>query len=141
MLSGVALGALTLTVVIGLTMLVALVRSGRRLPSIVWVHLGFALTTLSGWTVYVLQDDPPVLLGWLVFALVLGANTFGDQLMLHAHRARLVKLGRPVPTGARLYFSAARDVLSFERPVVAVHALLAPVVFVCVPLALLGVGD
>jgi hypothetical protein len=140
MLTAVAFAAMILSVVVGLVMLAGLMRSGRRLPGFVPVHLGLALASLSGWTAYALQEDRPTWLAWTVFLLVFATNTFGDQLMLQAWRAGAGRDGSPVPTGARAYLAAAVDLLSFKRPVPAIHALLAPVSFFSVLLVTLGVG-
>jgi hypothetical protein len=141
MLTAVALATMTMSVVLGLTMLVGLVRSGRRLPGFVPVHLVLALASLGGWTAYAVQDERPAWLAWVVLLVVVATNTFGDQLMLQGWRARAGRDGSPVPTGARAYLAAALDTLSFARPTPALHALLAAVGFVCVLLVALGVGD
>jgi hypothetical protein len=131
---------MVLTVALGLVMLAGLLRAGRSLPARVWVHLALAVLSLAGWTAYVAREDPPGWHAWLVFAVVVGANTLGDQLMLQGWRARAARLGGPVPTGARAYLSAARDTLSFARPTAALHALLAAATFFTVLLVALGVG-
>ncbi|GAB3246397.1 hypothetical protein [Nocardioides dilutus] len=140
MLARVALAALVVTVALGLTMLTGLVRSGRPLPRLVLFHLVAAVSTLAAWTAYVVGDDR-AWLAWAVFALLVVVNTLGDTLMVQGWRARAVRAGVTVPTGARAYLAAARDVLSFARPTAAVHALLAPVAFFSVLLVALGVGD
>ena len=88
-----------------------------------------------------MQDDRPTWLAWVVFLVLLATNTFGDQSMLRAWRARAGRDGSPVPTGARAYVAAALDILSFKRPTASIHALLAPVTFFSVLLVTLGVGD
>jgi hypothetical protein len=142
MLTGVALGAMTLTLVIGLTMLVAMVRSGRPLPRLVYFHLASAFVALGGWTAYAVQDPRP---RWLAICVLLVLLTTvmpaGDQLMLRHWRARATAAGRPTPNGARAYAAAAGDVLSFARPKVAFHALLAATGFFSVLLVTLGVAD
>ena len=140
MLAVVALVAMVLSVLIGLSLLTGLLRGRRPLPLTVLVHLVVAAIALAAWTTYVVGDDR-AWLAWAVFALLLLINTLGDQLMLQGWRARAVREGRTVPTGTRLYLAAARDTLSFARPTAAVHALLAPVSFFGVLLVALGVGD
>lgn len=142
MLTGVALGAMAVTLVIGLTMLVGMIRSGRRLPGLVYVHLASALVAFGGWTAYAVQDPRPrwLAIGVLV-VLLTTAMPAGDQLMLRHWRARAAAAGRPTPTGVGAYAAAAGDVLSFARPTVAFHALLAATGFFSVLLVTLGVAD
>ena len=89
MLTEVALVALTITVLAGLTMLVGLLRSGRRLPRIIWLHLVTVLLPFCGWAAYTATDHRPQ---WLAVAVLLVLVTAGmpsgDQLMLQAWRAR-----------------------------------------------------
>ena len=142
MLIGVALGAMAVTLGIGLTMFAGMVRSGRRLPGLVYFHLVSAFVAFGGWTAYAVQDPRP---RWLALGVLLvllaAAMPAGDQLMLRHWRARATAAGRPTPTGAGAYAAAAGDVLSFARPKVALHALLAATGFFSVLLVTLGVGD
>ena len=140
MLTGVALAALALTVAFGLVLLVALVRSGRTLPRIVLVHLATGVTVLVGWTAYAVREDRPTWLVWSVFVLLIANNTLGDTMMVRGWRARARRAGRSVPTGARAYLAAVRELLT-TRPTAAVHAVLAGVGFFSVLLVALGVAD
>jgi hypothetical protein len=139
-LAQVALAALTLTVVLGLTMLAALLRSGRRLGPVVLMHLTTALVTLAAWVAYVASDGPRWL-AWAVVLLQMLNNTFGDTMMVRGWRARAVRAGRSVTAGPRAYVAAAVDLLSFSRPTAALHGILAGVSFFTVLPIALGIGD
>jgi hypothetical protein len=141
-LTELALVAFTLTVVAGLTMLVRLVRSGRRLPRLIWLHLVTVLLPFCGWAAYAATDDRP---RWLAAVVLLVLMTIGmpsgDQLMLRAWRARATRDGRLVHTGLRAYLAAARDIIAFGRPTASLHAILGAVGFFSVLLVTLGVAD
>ena len=68
-------------------------------------------------------------------------NTFGDTMMVRGWRARAVRAGRPARAGAGAYVAAAVELLSFSRPIPALHGVLAGVSFFSVLLVALGVGD
>jgi hypothetical protein len=141
-LTELALVAFTLTVVAGLTMLVRLLRSGRRLPRLIWLHLVTVLLPFCGWAAYAATDDRP---RWLAAVVLLVLMTIGmpsgDQLMLRAWRARATRDGRLVHTGLRAYLAAARDIIAFGRPTASLHAILGAVGFFSVLLVTLGVAD
>lgn len=142
MLTEVALVALTVTVLAGLTMLVGLLRSGRRLPRIIWLHMVTVLLPFCGWAAYTASDHRPEWLAVVVLlVLVTAGMPSGDQLMLQAYRARIARDRRPVPRGVRAYLAAARDILAFGRPSASVHALVGAVGFFSVLLVTLGVAD
>jgi hypothetical protein len=137
-----ALAALTLTVVAGLTMLVRLLRSGRRLPRLIWLHLVTVLVPFCGWAAYTATDARPRWLAAVVLLVLITAGMpSGDQLMLRAWRARATRDGRPVPTGGWAYLAAARDIMAFGRPTASLHAILGAVGFFSVLLVTLGVAD
>ena len=142
MLTELALVALALTVVAGLTMLVRLLRSGRRPPRLIWLHLVTVLVPFCGWAAYTATDDRP---RWLAAVVLLVLITVGmpsgDQLMLRAWRARVTRDHGLVPMGVRAYLAAARDVLAFGRPTASLHAILGAVGFFSVLLVTLGVAD
>jgi hypothetical protein len=141
-LTELALVALALTVVAGLTMLVGLLRSGRRLPRLIVLHLVTVLLPFSGWAAYTATDDRPRWLAAVVLLVLITAGMpSGDQLMLRAWRARATRAGHPVPTGVRAYLAAARDIMAFGRPTASMHAILGAVGFFTVLLVTLGVAD
>jgi hypothetical protein len=140
-LTELALAALSLTILAGLTMFAGLFRA-RRLPRLIWFHAVTVLVPFCGWVAYTLGGGRP---RWLALAvllvLVAAGMPSGDQLMLRAWRARTARAGGPVPTGVRAYLAAAGDTLGFGRPVASLHAILGAVGFFSVLLIALGVVD
>jgi hypothetical protein len=139
-LAQVALVALVAMLVLGLTLLTGLLCSRRRLEPVVLMHLVTALVSVASWTAYVASDEPRWL-AWAVLLLLMLTNTFGDTMMVRGWRARAVRGGRPARTGAGAYVAAAVELLSFSRPIAALHGVLAGVSFFSVLLVALGVGD
>ena len=117
MIAVAALGTWVAGVGVGLV----LFRRWPRPPATAWVHLVTALSGLALWIGYLVADRPGWL-AWVGFAWLTLVNGLGDKLMLRRGGG---------------YVAAAADVLSGRRPLVLVHALLAPATYVLVLVAAL----
>ncbi|WP_156096762.1 hypothetical protein [Amycolatopsis jejuensis] len=128
-----ALAAWIAGAALGLTMLVGWLRSGSQPPPpLLYVHLTSAVAGLVLWIVY-LASDRPVALAWVAFGLLFVINGLGDTLTMRLYRQRS-------GTAGPLRDIGRAGLAQLHRPKPFVHAFLAPVTFVSVLLAALGVG-
>lgn len=79
-------------------------------------HVALQLVSIGLWTVFVASELLAV--GWAAFLVITIGQVFGDLLMFASYRARHRDAARPG------YRTVAADVLSFRRPVPALHALV-----------------
>jgi hypothetical protein len=112
---------LLVTAALGLASLLA--RARRRaagFPAVkITAHVSLQLVSIGVWVAFV--GTGAVLLAWIAFAVISAGQVLGDLLMFASYRAR-----RPGAAEAG-YRAVSGDVLSFRRPVPALHALFGAV--------------
>lgn len=104
---------------LGLASLTAWVRhraSGRLPAAKIVTHLTLQVLGIAAWTAFLITGALPI--GWTAFAVLTVGQVFGDLLMFASYRARNPGTLRPH------YLAVGGDVLSFRRPVPALHALV-----------------
>ncbi|WP_449282855.1 hypothetical protein [Leucobacter sp.] len=79
-------------------------------------HVVLQILSIGIWTAFAITGAVP--LGWIAFAVITAGQVLGDLLMFASHRAR-----HPGAAEAG-YRAVSGDVLSFRRPVPALHALV-----------------
>lgn len=116
--ASIVLGFLVITAVLGVISLRAWLRhrsSGFPVAKVV-THVTLQTVSIALWVGFIFTLQP--WLAWVTFAVITAGQVFGDLLMLASHRLRHRNEG-----GLR-YRDAAKDVLGFSRPVVALHAII-----------------
>lgn len=114
----VDLALLLVTAGLGLASLLAWVRHrSAGLPVVrIAAHVALQVLSIGIWAAFVLTGA--VLLAWIAFAVITAGQVLGDLLMFASYRARH-------PGAVRAdYRAVSGDVLSFRRPVPALHALV-----------------
>ena len=116
-LSLVVLGLLLAAAGLGLSALLGWLRSKGSPPAArTAVHVVVQLAGIALWGVFTATGS--VAGAWTAFVVITVGQVFGDLLMLASYRGRLGAAARPG------YAAPAADVLSFRRPVAALHALV-----------------
>ncbi|MFT3873606.1 MAG: hypothetical protein QM714_13335 [Nocardioides sp.] len=78
-------------------------------------HLTLQIISVGIWAAFAITGELPI--AWVAFAVITVGQVFGDLLMFASYRAR-----HPAAAGSN-YRAVSGDVLSFRRPVPALHAL------------------
>jgi len=79
-------------------------------------HLALQLVAIAVWVAFVVSGA--VAAAWAAFVIITLGQVFGDLLMFASYRARRPGVAQPG------YLAVGGDVLSFRRPVPAMHALV-----------------
>lgn len=118
-LASIDLALLLVAAGFGLTSLLAWRRhrgSGRLPTAKIAAHLSLQVIGIATWTAFVVTGAVPI--AWTAFVVLTAGQVFGDLLMFASYRARNPGATRPH------YLAVGGDVLSFRRPVPALHALV-----------------
>lgn len=117
-LAAIVLVFLLTTAVLGVLSLRAWLRHGSAsLPvAKVVTHVVLQVVSMGLWIAFIVTGEPWI--AWTTFVIITAGQTFGDLLMFASYRAR-----RNV-TRVSNYVVVAKDLLSFSRPVPALHAIV-----------------